>query len=640
MCGIAGFYHYGDTVSTIGEESLRSMGDALAHRGPDDEGLFMDGAVGLVHRRLSILDLSLRGHQPMADSSGRFWIVYNGEIYNFRDVRGELEKKGHVFTSNSDTEVILTAYREWGTSCLARFIGMFAFALWDSRERILFIARDRLGVKPLFYYHHNGSFAFASELKALMKYPSLTREIDIRSLFEYFVFQYVPEPRCIFRRTFKVLPGHFLIVSADGVREEAYWDIFPVEKDTEVRTEDEYKTRLTELLDDSMRLRQVSDVPVGVFLSGGIDSTVVAAFMQAQNTNPIKTFTIGFKEQYYNEAHYAIKVARHLGTEHFELYVTPSHAFEVIEKLPDIYDEPYSDSSAIPTYLVSGLARQHVKVCLSGDGGDELFCGYNRYEAMRRMSALAGLPFSREVSRLLSRVPRPMMSIMEKSAEIFLRKRLKSHMSPGRLREALHSLSRHTEMSYLTLVKIWGIDEARRLTDLQDHTIEDTLFCKTLKEALRIGEPECYSLVDIKTYLAGDILTKVDRASMAWGLEAREPLLDHRLVEFAVKLPFSLKIRRGRQKHLLKEVLYERVPPPLLERPKQGFGIPVSQWLSGDLRYLLDQYLDPVRIKREGILDASLVSESLRQHFEGVRDHGYRLYNLLMFEMWYERYMQ
>ncbi|MGV8124485.1 MAG: asparagine synthase (glutamine-hydrolyzing) [Candidatus Xenobiia bacterium LiM19] len=640
MCGIAGFYHYGDIVSTISEESLKSMGDALAHRGPDDEGLFIDGTVGLAHRRLSILDLSLRGHQPMADSSGRFWIVYNGEIYNFRDIRHELDKKGHIFSSNSDTEVILTAYREWGPGCLTRFIGMFAFALWDREERILFIARDRLGVKPLFYYHHNGRFAFASELKALMKYPSLAREIDMQSLFEYFVFQYVPEPRGIFRHTFKVLPGHYLTVSAGGVREESYWDIFPVNKDTEIRTENEYRKRLEELLDDSMRLRQVSDVPVGVLLSGGIDSTVAAAFMQAQNSNPIKTFTIGFEEQYYNEAPYARKVAQYLGTEHFELYVTPQHAFEVIEKLPDLYDEPYSDSSAIPTCLVSGLARQHVKVCLSGDGGDELFCGYNRYEAMKRMSSLAALPFSREISRLLSRAPRPVMSVMERSAELLLRKRLKTRMSPGRLREALHSLSRHSQMSYLALVKIWGADEARRLTGIPDPSLRDTLFCKTLSDALEIGEPECYSLVDIKTYLVGDILTKVDRASMAWGLEAREPLLDHRLVEFAVKLPFSLKSRQGRQKYLLKEVLYERVPQSLLERPKQGFGIPVSQWLSNELKHLLLQYLDPVRIKREGILEPSLISESLRQHFDGVRDHGYRLYNLLMFEMWYERHMQ
>jgi len=640
MCGIAGFYHYGDTVSTIGEELLKSMGDALSHRGPDDEGLFIDGKAGLAHRRLSILDLSSRGHQPMADSSGRFWIVYNGEIYNFRDIRRELEKKGHLFSSSSDTEVILTAYREWGAECLTRFIGMFAFALWDREERILFMARDRLGVKPLFYYHHNGRFAFASELKALMKYPSLTCEIDVQSLFEYLVFQYVPEPRGIFQHTFKVLPGHYLTVSADGVREESYWDIFPVSKDAGILSENEYRKKLEELLDDSMRLRQVSDVPVGVLLSGGIDSTVAAAFMQAQNSNPIKTFTVGFEEQYYNEAPYARKVAQYLGTEHFELYVTPQHAFEVIEKLPDLYDEPYSDSSAIPTYLVSGLARQHVKVCLSGDGGDELFCGYNRYEAMKRMSSLAGLPFSKEVSRLLSRAPRPVMSIMERSAELLLRKRLKTRMSPGRLREALHSISRHSKMSYLALVKIWGADEARRLTGNQDSSLQETLFCRALSEAQEIGEPECYSLVDIKTYLVGDILTKVDRASMAWGLEAREPLLDHRLVEFAVRLPHSLKSRQGRQKYLLKEVLYEKVPQSLIERPKQGFGIPVSQWLSNELKPLLLQYLDPVRIKREGILDPSLVSESLQQHFNGVRDHGYRIYNLLMFEMWYERHMR
>jgi len=640
MCGIAGFYNYGETSSEAGESSVRSMGDALAHRGPDDEGVFFDGRVGLAHRRLSIIDLSPRGHQPMADPSGRLHIVYNGEIYNFMDIRDELEKKGHVFTSTSDTEVILASYLEWGAECLARLRGMFAFALWDSRERVLFVARDRLGVKPLFYYCHNGRFAFASEMKALVRYPSLSRDMDIRSLFEYFVFQYVPEPRAIFRHTFKVMPGHYLLVSAEGVRDQSYWDILPVCMDAGVGTEDEYKTRLAALLDESMRLRQVSDVPVGVLLSGGIDSTVVAAFMQAQNPTPIRTFSIGFEEQYYNEAHYAKKVAQYLGTEHFELYVTPRHAFEVIEKLPDLYDEPYSDSSAIPTYLVSGLAREHVKVVLSGDGGDELFCGYNRYEAMRRMSALAGLPFSRDLSRMLSRAPRPVMSVMERSAELLLRKRLKTRMSPGRLREALHSLSRHSEMSYLALVKIWGAEEARRLSGISDPSLDDTLFCRSLREALKAGEPQCYSLVDIKTYLVGDILTKVDRASMAWGLEAREPLLDHRLVEFAVNLPVSMKIRKGRQKYLLKEVLYERVPSSLLERPKQGFGIPVSQWLSTDLKELLMQYLDPERLKRQGIVDPSLVSESLRQHFDGIRDNGYRLYNLLMFEMWHERHME
>jgi asparagine synthase (glutamine-hydrolysing) len=639
MCGFTGFYRPENEGREASLESLRDMNEALKHRGPDDEGLHLDGEVGLAHRRLSILDLSVRARQPMADSEKRFWIAYNGEIYNYMEIRKDLHE--YEFTTTSDTEVIIAAFRKWGIDCLGRFIGMFAFALYDSLTKRLVLVRDRLGVKPLYYYHHRGHLVFASELKALIRYPSFEKALDFQSLFEYLVFQYVPEPRTIYEHTFKLPPGTYLVAEKGAVEVKTYWDI-PLEGNhgPSVMSENDYGARFEELLSDSVRLRQISDVPLGAFLSGGIDSSTIVAFMAAQHGAGVKTFSIGFQEQFYDEAPYARKVADYLGTEHHELYVTPKEACDVIPLLPQLYDEPFSDSSAIPTYLVSKEARRHVTVCLSGDGGDELFFGYNRYAMMKKMSMGAGIPLRKEFMSGLSRLPDSIHALMGSMARaLFFRSMKTQRITPARVREALSSMGKDPIEVYLGLVKIWGREEAGRLLGGGAYSLDAAPFF-TLHEAFRhVKEPERFSFIDIKTYLPGDILTKVDRASMAVGLEARVPLLDHRIVEFACALPFVYKYRNRESKYLLKKLLYTRIPAEFFRRPKQGFGIPISQWLSHDLRHLVDEYLDAARIRREGILDPRLVETMVRRHLKGQEDHGYRLYNLLMFQMWKERWM-
>jgi asparagine synthase (glutamine-hydrolysing) len=637
MCGFTGFYRLEKQGPMARVESLREMNETMKHRGPDDVGWYHEGEIGLAHRRLSILDLSVRARQPMSDREKRFWIAYNGEIYNFEEIKRDLP--GHSFDTTSDTEVILAAFREWGIDCLHRFIGMFAFALYDSLEKKLFLARDRLGVKPLYYYCHRGHLAFASELKALVKYPYFEKALDFQSLYQYLVFQYIPEPRTIYEHTYKLPPGTYL-VAHDGIMEEKiYWDINKPRESLKI-SESDYLERLEELLTDSIRLRQISDVPLGAFLSGGIDSSTIVAFMAAQHKTNVKTFSIGFREQFYDEAPYARKVADYLGTEHHELYVTPKDAYDVIPLLPLLYDEPFSDSSAIPTYLVSKMAREHVTVCLSGDGGDELFFGYNRYMMMKKMAFGTRLPLRRELISHLSFLPDPFWGLVGSLGQALLFRSMKTKkITPSRVREALSSMGLDAIDLYLGLVKIWSRDEAKKLLGGNDYSLEGTPFFTINEKLERMKEPERFSFIDMKTYLPGDILTKVDRASMAVGLEARVPFLDHRIVEFACSLPFRHKYKNKESKYLLKRLLYKRIPRELFQRPKQGFGIPISHWLSHDLKYLMDDYLDAGRIRKEGIFDHEFVETTVRRHCSGQEDNGYRLYNLLMFQMWKERWM-
>ncbi|MDQ7824295.1 MAG: asparagine synthase (glutamine-hydrolyzing) [Candidatus Eremiobacteraeota bacterium] len=637
MCGITGFYYYGENQELASREDLAAMNDTLAHRGPDEEGLFYREALGLAHRRLSIIDLSPTGRQPMECPGDQLVLILNGEIYNFMELRCELEALGHSFRGTSDTEVVLASYREWGRECLSRFIGMFSFALWDGKAEALFLARDRLGVKPLYYYHHRGHFVFASELKALLRYPFFRRELDMESLYEYLVFQYVPDPRTIYRHTRKLSPGSFLVLRRGEIEIRPYWDLSPRHEGSV--DEDELQERFNALLDDSVRLRQISDVPVGAFLSGGIDSSTVVAFMQAQNSMAVKTFSIGFKESLYDEAPYAREVARCLGTDHQELYVTPRETYEVIPALARYYDEPFSDSSAIPTYLVSKMASEEVKVCLSGDGGDELMGGYNRYELMRRWKMVESMPLAKEAASLVAELPDSVLALLGRALKGLFFGRLKVRTDPDRIRELARTLGRSALDVYLGLVRIWGPEEARRLLFNGVFDLRGTMFYRYGQMWQHEGDPARCALVDLKTYLVGDILTKVDRASMAWGLEVRVPFLDHRIVEFAVSVPFSLKQKGSESKYLLKKLLYERISPELFKRPKQGFGIPISQWLRGELKFLVDEYLDAARLKREGLLDGSLVTPMVRAHEEGTADFGYRLYNLLMFQMWREKYL-
>lgn len=635
MCGITGFFRTSNDGPEVTTRDLMRMNETLRHRGPDDEGWFIDGRVGLAHRRLSILDLSPRGHQPMTDREKRLWIVFNGEIYNFRELRKELGE--FEFTSSSDTEVILCAYRKWGVGCLSRFTGMFAFALWDSDRQTLMLARDRLGKKPLYYYHHRGHFAFASELKALIEYPRFEKELDFQSLYEYLVFQYVPDPRTIYRHTFKLLPGHYMMVQEGTLEEKCYWSI--VESEKLNADEGALRSELEALLLDSIRLRLVSDVPVGAFLSGGIDSSLIVALLQAHLETPVKTFTIGFRESSYDEAPFARRVAEYLGTEHQELYVTPEETYSVVPELPRHYDEPFSDSSAIPTYLVSRMARTQVKVCLSGDGGDELFCGYNRYAAMERVKFIRSIPLSREIASLMGGVPGFFWEMAGRAAKRLLFGDMKVKVTARRIREAAKAAQKDSIDFYLGLVRIWSEEEAERLLGRGKFSLDRTAFFELNKRLTQVGEPERFSLIDIATYLLGDILTKVDRASMAHSLEVRVPLLDHRVVEFSRALPYSYKCRGKESKYLIKKLLYSKVPADYFLRPKQGFGIPISSWLAGELKYLVDEYLEPQRLRREGILDEPLVTAMVRSHMDGTEDNGYRLYNLLMFQMWKELYL-
>jgi len=621
MCGIAGFVALGEIHP--GEELLRAMGGAMVHRGPDASGIYLspDGRAGLSHRRLSILDLTDTGSQPMASADGSMILSYNGEVYNFREIREELETKGHRFRGGSDTEVILAACREWGVrEAVPRFIGMFAFALWDERSGRLHLVRDRLGIKPLFLARAPGLVLFASELKALLACPSFSREVDRAALQYYLEFQYVPAPHSIFRGARKVLPGHIVTIAADGTEtEEIYWDLFDHWRKGKgpPRAEGEYLEELSSLLASSIRYRLISDVPLGAFLSGGIDSSLTVALMQKAVSGPMKTFSIGFLEKGYDESGYAREVARHLGTDHHEKMCTPAEALSLVRKIPEAYDEPFADSSAIPTMLVSEFTRRHVTVSLSGDGGDELFCGYPRYDWVRQGNIIQGIPgfLRRPLCSLLARIP---IHKVQRGAESIL------YDDPA-------------EMYFHTV----GIFERRRIGAIVPEVSDDSHlpYFKSFRDQRAGSIVERAMATDIRTYLVDDILAKVDRASMAYSLEARVPLLDHRVVELAARLPMEYKVRGGETKYLLRKVLYRHVPKELIDRPKMGFGIPVNRWLRNELRPLLDEYLNGERVRREGFLCPEGVSRVVREHLAGRRDHQYRLWALLVFAMWRERYL-
>jgi len=621
MCGIAGFLAFGEIHP--GEELLRAMGGAMVHRGPDASGIHLspDGRAGLSHRRLSILDLTETGSQPMASADGSMILSYNGEVYNFREIREELETKGHRFRGGSDTEVILAACREWGIrEAVPRFIGMFAFALWDERAGRLHLVRDRLGIKPLFLARAPGLVLFASELKALMACPSFSREVDRAALQYYLEFQYVPAPHSIFRGARKVLPGHIVTIAADGNEtDQVYWDLFDHWKtgDAPPRAEGEYLEELSSLLASSIRYRMISDVPLGAFLSGGVDSSLTVALMQEAASGPVRTFSIGFLEKRYDESGYAREVARHLGTDHREKMCTPAEALALVRMIPEAYDEPFADSSAIPTMLVSEFTRQHVTVSLSGDGGDELFCGYPRYDWVRQGAVVQGIPgfLRRPLASLLARIP---IHKVQRGAESIL------YDDPA-------------QMYFHTV----GIFERRRLEEILPQVVDDSglSYFRTFRDPRAGGIVERAMATDIRTYLVDDILGKVDRASMAYSLEARVPLLDHRIVEFAASLPMDLKVRGGNTKYLLRKILYRHVPKELIDRPKMGFGIPLNRWLRNELRPLLDEYLNGDRMRREGFLRPEGVDQVVREHLSGRRNHQYRLWALLIFAMWRERYL-
>ncbi|MFO7985702.1 MAG: asparagine synthase (glutamine-hydrolyzing) [Desulfatiglandaceae bacterium] len=640
MCGIVGFKSNQHGVRL--RESLPKATSRLIHRGPDDTDLFFDPAygVGLGHRRLSVIDLSEAGRQPMDTEDGRVHIVYNGEIYNFKEIRQTLAGQGHRFRTETDTEVILKAYGQWGMDCLTRFVGMFAFALWDRRLGRLFLARDRIGIKPLYYHYKAGTFLFASELKSLMAFKDFPRDIDPEAVPLFLHYQYIPGPRTIFRNTFKLLPGHFLVHDGENLRTHAYWTLPPMDEADVESSEADVLDALDRILGHAVSSRLISDVPLGALLSGGIDSSMVAALMQKASHRPVRTFSIGFREPGYDEAPWAAKVAAHLGTDHTAFYVTARDALEVIPRLPEIYDEPFADASAVPTCLVSKLARTRVTVALSGDGGDEQFAGYIRYWSARSMvTAFQRLP--EPVRSSLGLVLRKIPVSWVETCYLPWRDMLPQRFRVANFGEKWQKLVNlmffgSLEELYRMTICLWSESEVQSLLgrDLAPSQYEGA-FAETR------GWPILSRLmrVDQRTYLPDAMLTKVDRASMAFSLEIRVPLLDHRVLEFTARIPDSLKYRRGKSKYLLRKLLARYVPETLFERPKMGFGMPIDSWFRGEMKELLLDYLSAERLKKEGLFHPEAVEQKIKAHLGRKTNHQYRLWALLMWEMWRERWL-
>lgn len=648
MCGITGFLSDARLRREEAHGILQGMTDAIRHRGPDADGLWQseDGRVNLGHRRLSILDLSPTGAQPMATPDGRQVLIFNGEIYNFPELRTELESAGQRFRGTSDTEVLLHALVRWGVKeTLLRLNGMFAFALWDTPARRLTLARDRFGEKPLYYAWHNGTFLFGSELKALMRHPAFCREIDPAGLERLVNFGYIGTPQTIFIGAQKLSGGCFLEARLGDVpgQPQSYWDprAMLAARDgvsLEVR-EEEIIDRLDQVLCQAVKRRMVADVPLGAFLSGGIDSSTIVALMQAQSTRPVKTFTIGFWESDYNEAKDAAKVARHLRTEHHEIYLSSSECINTIQRLAEIYDEPFGDSSQIPTTLVSEFTRRHVTVALSGDSGDEFFGGYNRYFWSERLwNRFQRFPLG---MRTLGRDA--IKSISARSWERLVG--ASNHFVPRRFRvrgggDKMHKLARilnakSPEALYLELVSNpqWAVSVLTHAGSLKNP------FAPWEGSTELLQNIERMMFLDQMTYMTDDILCKVDRASMSTGLEARVPFLDNELVDFAWSLPMSLKIRGGVGKWPLRQLLKRYVPEELFERPKMGFGIPVGDWLRGPLRDWAEDLLSVPSVQDGGWLNVDVVRRHWAEHLEGRRNVVHQLWPILMFLSWKRKWM-
>jgi len=619
------------------------MADAIRHRGPDGDGVWLDAGAGLAlaHRRLAIIDLTPTGAQPMSSADGRYAITFNGEIFNFQELRRELAAAGVNFRSTSDTEAILEGCVHWGIEpTIRRLVGMFAFALWDRRERRLHLVRDRLGIKPLYYLQRGPLFLFGSELKALRAVPGWTPEIDRNAVVGFLRHAYVPSPLTIYQGVAKLPPGSHLILGVDGkVTLSRYWDVRQVAIDGIATSQRsplsaaEGEERLDVLLREAVRLRMIADVPLGAFLSGGIDSSTVVALMQAQSARAVKTFSIGFRESGYDESGHAGAVARHLGTDHTEFIVEPRHALGTIPKIADWYDEPFADSSQIPTFLVSELARRHVTVALSGDGGDELFAGYNRYFWGTRLWSWARgvpLPLRKGLARAINSVPG--------GGWDGLGAVLPGRFRPPQLGDKVRKVagligSPGPDAIYRALVSQW--DDPQQVirhgteppTPLWDGSVADQV--PAFMDRMQ--------LLDLMTYLPDDILTKVDRATMAVSLEGRVPLLDHRVVEFAWTLPRALKVGGGGGKWLLKRVLARYVPPALTERPKMGFGVPIESWLRGPLRDWAEALLSPAALKADDMFRPEPIRDLWTAHLRGAAEQ-YRLWPVLMFQAWRQRW--
>jgi len=633
MCGIAGFIDFNKKTD---KDTLVKMTDILHHRGPDDSGYYFESFdevnIGLGHRRLSILDLSSHGHQPM--SFEEIEIVYNGEVYNFAEIKLELETLGYSFESHSDTEVILKAYHKWGLDAVHKFNGMFAFSIFDKKKQKVYLLRDRSGIKPLYWYQKSGTLLFASELKSFHEFKDFDKEINIEAVGLFLQYQYIPEPHSIFKYSAKLKAGHFLEIDlkSQKVSEHKYWDVIDCYNKPKLDiSEDEAIKETEKLLLSAFEYRMVSDVPVGVFLSGGYDSSIVTALLQTNRSEKLKTFTIGFHEKGFDEAPYAKQVANYLGCNHTEYYCTQKDALAIIPNLPFIYDEPFADASAIPTTLVSQLARKDVTVSLSADGGDEIFAGYDRYtQTLQYYNFLEKFPkiSHKPIISMMDMINPEYIPIMNKTYNFKTRyEKVKEILKSKNCIEAMD----HTGMYFTAL-------ETKDILKKELSTVETNFNHASF---LDDGNDDINKMlaIDYKTYMTDDILTKIDRATMSVSLEGREPFLDYRIIEFAAQLPSNYKYKNGNKKHILKEIAHKYLPKEMMDRPKMGFGVPIYDWFKDELKEYFLTYLDEKRLEQEGIFNVKEVIKLRDQYLKGEAQNVQKLWSILMFEMWYERWM-
>ncbi len=633
MCGISGFVDYKRNTS---RKTLEKMNQIMAHRGPDGEGYGIYNTekadIGLGHRRLSIIDLTAGGSQPQTYQS--LHITFNGEIYNYAEIKTTLEVKGHTFNSHSDTEVVLHAYAEWGSAALQKFTGMFAFVIYDAAQQKIFACRDRAGVKPFFYYWQNGLFLFASELKALVQHPDFKQQINTDAVAAFMQYGYVPTPHCIYQNTYKLKPGHFLKMDVDAatLHTQQYWNVYDAYNKPVLNISfTDAKAETEKILSKAFEYRMVSDVPVGVFLSGGYDSACVTALLQKNHAEKIKTFTIGVPDAGLNEAPFAKEIAAHLGTDHTEYYCTQKEALEIIPQLPFFYDEPFADSSAIPTTLVSKIAREKVTVALSADAGDEIFAGYNRYDyTMKYGKRIQQIPniMRKSAAAIMDAVPANAIPLMQKKYLFHSRyEKIKTFLKNPSEQNILKNITQHmTDDGVSTLVK-------------KQVKVLASAFDSTELTAENYSILNYMMAIDYQTYLLDDILQKVDRATMSVSLEGREPFLDQNIIEWAAQLPLEYKYNNGVKKFIIKEIVHQYIPKTMMDRPKMGFGIPIANWLEHELKPFVDQYLNDAFIIKQDIFNNDEVQRIKRAFYNGKKERAEKIWFLLMFQMWYDKWI-
>ncbi|RYY72050.1 MAG: asparagine synthase (glutamine-hydrolyzing) [Chitinophagaceae bacterium] len=633
MCGIAGFI---DFKKNSTEADLERMSSCLQHRGPDGSGKFFmetpEAAIGLGHRRLSIIDLSTTANQPLHYKG--LHIIFNGEIYNYNEIRDQLIRLGHQFQTHSDTEIILHAWQEWGEKSIEQWRGMFAIALYDENRNEVVCIRDRAGVKPYYYYQHEGLFLFASELKAITSHPHFKQEIDVNAVASFLQYGYVPHPHCIFQHTKKLQPSHYLRIDlATGKTSTTqYWSVYDAYNKPKLKIDLEEAISESEaILAEAFQYRMVSDVPVGVFLSGGYDSSCVTALLQKSSMEKIKTFTIGTTDEKLNEAPYAKQIAAHLGTDHTEYYCTPQEALQIIPELPYYYDEPFADSSAIPTILVSRLARKTVTVALSADAGDEIFAGYNRYDYISRYGDKL-----RSVPKPLRKIAAATMETISSEKIPYFRTKYNFHSRYDKLKNLLNDPSPSQLLKNLT--QVFTKDDLNRLFSREIKELETAHTSNELKT--EYYDALSYMMaVDYQTYMVDDILQKVDRATMSVSLEGREPFLDQKIIEWAAQLPSDYKYHKGQKKYILKQIVHKYIPREIMERPKMGFGIPIELWMKVELKELVKEHLSEESLRRHQLFNVAEVQRMLNEFFNGRTEKYVKIWYLLMFQMWYKQWM-